>query len=89
VALDVGPRFGQQRFQNGAGRFLVIAMFGRRRGRAKRLFEKDDADALGAAGRFQGSRRPRLALHHLGKQRQPHGNNLAFLSQAGNRLCEK
>ena len=29
VALDVGAGFGQQGLQDGPGRFLVIAVFGR------------------------------------------------------------
>ena len=64
--------FGQQGFQDGPGCFLVIAMFGWSGGRTERLFEEGDADALRAAHFFQRGGRPRLALHHLGKQGQPH-----------------
>ena len=38
---------------------------------------------------FRGGGRPRLALHHLGKQGQPDGDDLAFLGQAGHGLFKK
>ena len=81
--------FGQQGFQDGPGRFLMIAMFGRSGGRTERLFEERDADALRAAHFLERGRRPRLALHHLGEQGQPDGDDLAFLGQAGHGLFEK
>ena len=80
------PVSGKQSFQIGSGCFLVIAVLGWSGGRTERLFEKRDADALGATHFFQGGRRPRLALHHLRKQGQPDGDDLAFLGQAGHGL---
>src|SRR5438067_2022937 len=64
-------------------------MFGRSSRRTERLFEEGDADTLGAPHCFQGSRRPRLALHHLRKQSQPDTDDLAFLSQTVNGLFKK
>ncbi len=64
-------------------------MFGGSRGRAERLFEEGDADPLRAAHGFQGGRRPRLALHHLGEQGQPDADDLALLGQAGHGLFQK
>ena len=62
----------------------------RRRGRSgERLLKERHADALRAADLFQSGRRPRLALDHFGKQRQPHGDDLALLGQAGDRLIEE
>ena len=82
--------FGQQVFQNRTGRFLVIAMFGGSRGRTERLFEKRDADALRYRPlAFSVAGRPRLALHHLGKQGQTDADDFAFFSQASDRLLEK
>ena len=43
---------------------------------------KGDAYTLGAADFLQGGRCPGLALHHLGKERQPHADDLAVLGQA-------
>ena len=71
--------FGQQGFQVGPRRFLVIAVFRRSGRRTERLFEERNADTLRTTHGFQGGRRPRFALHHLGKQDQPHADDLAFL----------
>ena len=38
---------------------------------------------------FKVRRRPRLALHHLGKQGQTDADDLAFLGQAGHGLFKK
>ena len=89
VALDVGAGVGQQRFEKGPGRFLVVAVFGRGRGRTERLLQEGHADALSAADFLQRGKRPRLALHHLGKQGQADTNDLAFLGQASNRLLKE
>ena len=53
----------------------------RGRGRAEGLFQKGDAHTLGAPHLSQCGRRPRLALDHLGKQSQPHRDDLAILGQ--------
>src|SRR6266851_154483 len=58
-------------------------------GRTERLLEERDADALGTAYLLQSCRRPRLALHHLGKERQPDGDDFAFLSQTGHGLIQE
>ena len=89
VALDVRPGFGQQGLQHGLSRLLVQAML-RRGGRgSERLFEERDADAFGAADFLESGGRPWLALDHLGKQGQPHRDDLAFLSQASDGLIEE
>ena len=89
MALDVSAGFGQQGVQDGSGRFLVQAMFGGSGARTKRFLQERDPDPIGAAHFLQGCRRPRLALHHLGKQGQPDGNHLAFLSQARHGLFQE
>ena len=56
------PGGGQQRPQHGLGRLLVLAMLGRGRRGAERLFQERDADPLRPADLLEGGGRPRLAL---------------------------
>ena len=89
MALDVGPGFGQQRLEHGLGGPLVQTML-RRGGRGgKGLFEEGHAHALGAADLPERGRRPGLALDHLGKQGQPHRDDLAILGQPGDGVIEE
>src|SRR5437899_2195317 len=67
VALDVGADVGKQRFEDGLGGFLVEAMRRSGAGAGEGLFEKGDADSLGAADLFERGRRPGFAFHHLGE----------------------
>jgi hypothetical protein len=89
VPFDISPRFGQEGFQHGLGRLLVQPVLRRGGGRCKRLFEEGYANAFGAAHFPERGRGPRLALHHLSEQRQPHGNDLAVLSEASDGLIEE
>src|SRR5205807_785858 len=61
----------------------------RSRSRTERLFEERNADAFRTTDLLQGRRRPRLALHHLGKEGQTDADNLPFLSQAGDGLFQE
>jgi hypothetical protein len=74
VALDVGPRSGKQRFKDGAGRSLVIAVFGWGGGRAECLLQERDADAFRAADIKNGhdvgviETRDRLGFGQIGRE---------------------
>ena len=46
-------------------------------------------DSLRAADLLERGRGPGLAFHHLGKQSQPHRDDLAVLGKPGNRLIQK
>jgi len=89
VALDVGAGFREQGLQHASRRFLVVAVLRGSAGRAEGLFEERDADALRAASFLERGGRPGLALHHLGKQGQSHGNDFAFLGQARHGLIQE
>jgi hypothetical protein len=89
VTLDVGPRFGEQCFQNGSRRFLVESVFRWGGNGTERLLQEGHADALGPAHLLQRGRRPRFALHHLGKQGESDADDFAFLGQAGHGLIQE
>lgn len=55
----------------------------------ERLFEKGDAHTFRAADFLERGQVPRLALHHVRKQGQPHRDDLAILGQARDGLIEK
>lgn len=67
----------------------MVTVFGGRRGRAKRLFQKRDSHTGRAADFLQSGWHPRLAFHHLGERCQANTDDFAFLSQASHRLLEE
>ncbi len=83
------PDSGNRRLEDCTSRFLVQTMLGRRGRGAERLLEERDPHALGAADLNQRGGRPRLALHHFGKEGQADTNDFAIFGQAVDRLLEK
>ena len=65
------------------------AVPGTRCRRREGFLEKRNADSFRAAHLLERGRRPRLAFHHLGKQRQPDADDLPFLGQAGDRALQE
>ncbi len=68
---------------------LMKTMLGIRLRGTERLFQKRHSNSLGPADIAQGRHGPRLALHHLGEQRESHGDNLAVPGKTGDGLIEK
>ena len=89
LSLDVGAALGEQGFQDGLGRLLVDAMVGRGSRGAEGLFEERQADAFRAAHLPERGRGPRLPFHHLGEERQAHGDDLVVLGQSRDRLIQE
>ena len=73
------PLSGSRAFEHRLGCFLVKAMLGRGGRGAEGLFEERQTDSLRAAHFLERGRGPGLPFHHLGKQSQAHGDDLAVL----------
>jgi hypothetical protein len=89
VSFDVGAGFGEENLQNGLGCVLMQAMLRRSGGGSERLFEEGHAHSLSPADVAERGRSPGLALDHLGKKRQAHGDDLAILGKTGDGLVQE
>ena len=83
------PISGRSALRTGPGGLLVMAVLGVGPAAAEGLFQEVDADAFGAAGLVQRRGSPGFALDHLGEEGQPHRDDLAVVSEAGDRALEE
>ena len=89
LPLDVGAGLGQESFENRLGCFLVKRCSGGAVEALKVSSRNVSPTPWVPPTSLQRGRSPRLSLHHLGEERQSHGDDFAFLGKTCDGLIQE